>query len=92
MIGKIKTTMKEVISKIEELVKEGNLKRVIINDQNGDKYLEVPMIVGVVFTIAAPIVTIIAAIAGFSSRFTIEIISKNQSNDSCVYEVVKNEE
>ena len=92
MTGKIKATVREIISKIEELIKEGNIKRIVIFDQNEDKYLEVPMIVGVIFTIAAPIVTIIAAIAGFSSKFTIEIITKDQPNDSSVYEVVNNEE
>ncbi len=92
MTGKFKTTIKEITSKIEELVKEGNIKRIIIYDQNGGKYLEVPMVIGVIFTIAAPIVTVIAAIAGFASKFTIEIITKDQPNDSKVYEVITNED
>lgn len=92
MTSKFKTTVNEIISKIEELVKEGNIKRIIIYDQKGDKYLEVPIVIGAIFTIAAPIITVIAAIAGFASKFTIEIISKDQPNDSSVYEVITNED
>lgn len=92
MTGKFKTTVKEITSKIEELVKEGNLKRIIIYDQNGNKYLEVPMVIGVVFTIAAPIVTVIAAAAGFASKFSIEIITKDEKADSKIYEVINNNE
>ena len=92
MTGKFKATLNEITSKIEELVKEGNIKRIIIYDQNGNKYLEIPMVIGIIFTIAAPMVTVIAAAAGFASKFTVEIITKDQPNDSSVYEVISNED
>ncbi len=79
MFEKMNKTVDEIIVKIEELLKEGNLKRIIIKDQNDDLYMEIPVIAGVIITIAAPYVTAISVIAGFAAKFSVEIIRKDNS-------------
>lgn len=79
MFEKMNKTVDEIIAKIEELLKEGNLKRIIIKDQNGDLYMEIPIIAGVIITVAAPIVTAIGVIAGIAAKFSVEIITKDNS-------------
>ncbi|MCL4551128.1 MAG: DUF4342 domain-containing protein, partial [Bacteroidetes bacterium] len=39
---------KELLAKIEELIKEGNARRIIIKDVNGRTYIEIPVTVGVI--------------------------------------------
>jgi F0F1-type ATP synthase epsilon subunit len=90
-MNKFGKTIDEIIEKVEELIKQGNLRRIIIKDQNGDKYIEIPIIIGGVFTIAAPVVSIIAILAGIAANFSVEIIKKEDSNKSEIYEIIKDE-
>ncbi|MCB0730672.1 MAG: DUF4342 domain-containing protein [Ignavibacteriae bacterium] len=80
MFDKVYKTANEMINKIEELIKEGNLKRIIIRDHKGDAFIELPVIVFAVIAIAAPIVTAISAIAGYAAKFSVEIITKENSS------------
>ena len=79
MFDKVNKTVEETIAKVEELLKEGNLKRIIIKDSNGDLYMEIPIVAGVIITIAAPYVTAISIIAGFAAKFSVEITKKDNS-------------
>lgn len=79
MFEKMNSTVDEIISKVETLIKEGNVRRIIIKDQDGDVFIEIPVLIGAVVTIAAPYVTAIGAIAGFAAKFSIEIVKKDNS-------------
>ncbi len=79
MANKLSKSVNEIISKIEELIKEGNLRRIIVKDENNQVYIEIPMLVGAIVTIAAPLVSAIGVIAGFAAKFSVEIIKKDNS-------------
>jgi hypothetical protein len=78
---------KDIFNKIEELIKEGNIRKVIINDQDGNTYIEVPLLVAIILTIAAPFVTIIGALAGFAAKFSLEIIKKEIPGELIINEM-----
>ena len=73
---------KEVVEKIKELVKEGNVTRVRIRKDN-TVILNLPMTVGVVGTMigaaAAPWALIIAAITTIGFECTVEVEKKDGS-------------
>ena len=71
-----KVHAKDLLNKIEDLIKEGNVRRIIIKDAEGKPYLEIPLSIGVIGVIAAPVVTAIGALAGVVANFTVEIIKK----------------
>ena len=79
MFEKMNSTVDEIIAKVEELLKEGNLKRIIIKDQNDELFMEVPILIGAIMTVAAPFVTAIGIIAGFAAKFSVEIVKKDDS-------------
>lgn len=79
MFEKVHSTVDEIIAKVEELLKEGNLKRIIIKDHNDELFMEVPILIGAIITVAAPFVTAIGVIAGFAAKFSVEIIKKDDS-------------
>ena len=68
----------ELLTKIEELIKEGNARRIIIKDDKGRTYIEIPVTVGVIGTLFAPIVAAVGALAGVAANFTIEVIKKEK--------------
>lgn len=79
MFEKVSATVDEIIAKVEELIKDGNLRRVIIRDHDGETFIEIPVIFGAIVAIAAPFVTAIGVIAGYAANFTVEIIKKDNS-------------
>lgn len=68
----------ELLTKIEELIKEGNARRIIIKDDKGKTYIEIPVTVGVIGTLFAPVIAAVGALAGVAANFTIEVINKEE--------------
>lgn len=66
----------ELLDKIKELIEEGNVHRIIVKDDKGYKYIDIPVTVGVVGVVLAPFLSVIAAVAVFSTNLTIEVIRK----------------
>ena len=67
----------ELIEKVKELVKAGNVRKLIIKTSSGKTIIEVPLTLGVVggaaLTAIAPALIAIGAIAGFLTRCTLVI-------------------
>ncbi|MBZ0179315.1 MAG: DUF4342 domain-containing protein [Melioribacteraceae bacterium] len=77
---------KELLKKIEELIHEGNIRRIIIKDADGNPYIEIPLTIGIVGTLAAPVMAAIGALAGLVANFTIEVIKKDDRVKDAEYD------
>ena len=66
----------ELIKKIKEIIHEGNARRIIIKDEDGKTFLEIPLSVGVVGTALLPIWAALGALAAIVAKFTIVILKK----------------
>jgi hypothetical protein len=62
-----------VIAKVEELIREGNVNRVLIKDAKGTAVIEVPVTIGLVGVALVPVWAAIGAIAALAADFTIEV-------------------
>lgn len=87
-----KVHAKDLLDKIEELIKEGNVRKIIIKDANGKPYIEIPLTVGVIGVLAAPVVTAIGALAGVVAKFTVEIVKTDDGTKDAEFEEVKDED
>jgi len=67
-----------LLKKIKELIKEGNVRRILIKNEEGKVYLEIPVNIAVLGTLAAPVLVAIGAIAALATSFTIEVIRKDE--------------
>jgi len=61
----------EILNKFKEIVHEGNVRRIILKDEQGKTFLEIPLTVGVVGAIVAPQLAAVGAIAALVSNLTI---------------------
>jgi Flp pilus assembly pilin Flp len=68
-----KITGDELVAKIKELIHEGNVNRLIIKNEEGKTMIEVPLTLGVVGVIMAPVWAAIGAIAALASNLTIVV-------------------
>ncbi|HLI08031.1 MAG TPA: DUF4342 domain-containing protein [Ktedonobacteraceae bacterium] len=64
----------QLLSKVKELVHEGNVRRIIIKDQNGHTILEIPLTIGVVGAILAPTAAAIGAIGALLAQCSIQVV------------------
>jgi hypothetical protein len=62
-----------LLAKIKEVIHEGNVRRVIIKNEEGRTLVDIPLTLGVVGTLLAPQLAAIGAIAALVLRGTIVI-------------------
>ncbi|MCX6565642.1 MAG: DUF4342 domain-containing protein [Candidatus Aminicenantes bacterium] len=63
----------EILNKIKELLHEGNIRRIILKDEQGKTFLEIPLTVGIVGAALVPVVAAVGAIAALVSKLTIVV-------------------
>jgi hypothetical protein len=63
----------EILNKVKEIIHEGNVRRIILKDEQGKTFLEIPLTVGVVGAIVAPVMAAVGAIAALVSNMTIVV-------------------
>lgn len=69
----------ELLQKIKDLIKEGNVRKVIISDQSGKELMSFPLTYGVVGTLLAPVLAAIGAVAALIGECTITV-EKEETN------------
>jgi hypothetical protein len=66
-----------VIAKLKELLHEGNIRRIIIKNEEGKTLIEIPLTLGVAGALLVPVWAAVGAIAALAVHLTI-IIEKTQ--------------
>ena len=69
-----KVKSEEIIEKVKELIHEGNVRRLIIKDEDGKVYLEIPVTFGVIGAVFAPVLAAVGAVAAMVANLKIEVI------------------
>ena len=72
-----KVTGEEVVKKIKEIVKAGNVRRIIIKNEEEKTLIEVPLTLGVVGAVLLPVWAAIGAIAAIATNLTIVVEKRN---------------
>jgi hypothetical protein len=62
-----------LLGKVKELAHEGNVRRIIIKDSQGKTLIEVPLTLGVVGVLVAPVAAAVGAIAALAAEYSIVV-------------------
>ncbi|MGV8025650.1 MAG: DUF4342 domain-containing protein [Anaerolineaceae bacterium] len=73
MTEEFRVNGEEILTKVKELIREGNIRSIIIKNDDGKTLINVPLTVGVVGTVIAPQLAAIGAIAALLTHGTIVI-------------------
>jgi hypothetical protein len=76
----IKVLGQELAEKVKALIHEGNVRRIIIKDENGHTFIEIPVTVAAVGAVFAPILAAVGALAAMVAKFTI-VVEKTPAPD-----------
>jgi hypothetical protein len=61
----------ELVDKVRSLIHEGNVRRLIIKDEHGNTFMEIPVSVAAVGAVFAPVLAAVGALAAMAAKFTV---------------------
>lgn len=68
----------DMIKKVKELMKEANVRRIIVKDKKGNVMAEFPLALGAVLTVLVPILAALGALAALLSECSITVVRENK--------------
>jgi len=71
----------DLLSRIKEIIEEGNVRRVTIKNSEGKSMLEIPLTIGVVGALIAPVAAAIGAVAALVTECTITVTREEPAHD-----------
>ena len=63
----------ELLDKVKQIVREGNARKITIKSEAGKVLLEIPLTLGVVGVVLAPVWIAIGTIAALAGRYTVVV-------------------
>jgi Domain of unknown function (DUF4342) len=65
---------RDLVDKVRELIHEGNVQRIIVKDEHGNTFIEIPVTVATIGVIIAPLLAAVGAISALVAKFTIVVV------------------
>ena len=69
----IKVSGEQLLAKVKELGREGNIRRITIIDKDGKTIIAFPLTIGVVGALIAPTLAAIGAVAALVTECTVKV-------------------
>ena len=76
-IEELQVVGEQLLSKVKELVHEGNVRRIIIK-QNDHTLLEIPLVVGVAGVLLAPVWAAVGVLGALIAQCSLEVVRTDQ--------------
>lgn len=73
VVEEFKVRSEDVIAEIKKLVREGNVRRITIKNEEGKTLIEVPLTVGVIGTLLLPVWAAVGAVAALVANLTLAV-------------------
>jgi hypothetical protein len=73
IVEEIKVLSHDLADQVKKLIHEGNVRRIIIKDDKGNTFIEIPITVAAIGAVFAPILAAVGAIAAMAAKFTIVV-------------------
>lgn len=68
-----KVSGRNLLQRVKDIVHEGNVRRITIKNSEGKTLLDIPLTLGVVGVVLAPVWAAIAAIAALAADYTLVV-------------------
>jgi hypothetical protein len=66
----------DLLKKVKELIHEGNIRRIIIKDEDDKVLVEIPLTYGAIGALVAPVLAVVGSLAVLLTRCTIVVEKK----------------
>ena len=65
---------RDLVDKVKSLIHEGNVRRIIVRDEHGNTFVEIPVTVAAVSAVLAPVLAAVGAISALAAKFSIVVV------------------
>jgi len=72
-IEEVQVLGRDLVEKVKSLIHEGNVQRIIIKDDHGNTFMEIPVTFAAIGVIAAPVLAAVGAISVLVAKFTVVV-------------------
>jgi len=72
-VEEIQVLGRDLADRVKALIHEGNVTRIIIKDEKGNTYMEIPVTVAAIGAILVPVLAAVGAISALVAKFKIVI-------------------
>ena len=72
----------EVLKVVRRLIAEGNARKIIIKNDQGDVVVEIPLAIGAAGVLIAPALAAVGAVAALLTHCTIVVVKKTKSSET----------
>lgn len=76
---RVKVNGDSLRDKVEELLHEGNVRRIVVKNSEDHAVMELPLTLGILGVVVAPMLAAVSAIAGAAADWTLEIERREDS-------------
>ncbi len=73
-VEEVQVLGRDLVEKVKSLIHEGNVRRIIVRDEHGNTFVEIPVTVAAVGVVLAPVLAALGAISALVSKFTIVVV------------------
>ncbi|HTC86822.1 MAG TPA: DUF4342 domain-containing protein [Bryobacteraceae bacterium] len=73
-VEEVQVLGRDLVDKVKSLIHEGNVRRIIVRDEHGNTFVEIPVTVAAVGAVLAPVLAALGAISALVAKFTIVVV------------------
>jgi hypothetical protein len=73
-VEEVQVLGRDLVDKVKSLIHEGNVQRIIVKDEHGNTFLEIPVTVAVIGTVLAPVLAAVGAISALVAKFKVVVV------------------
>lgn len=74
-----KVTGDEILTKVKEIIKEGNARRIIIKNEHDETIMEFPLTIGAIGVVLEPLFAAVGALTALVTHCTILVEKKGEN-------------
>jgi hypothetical protein len=71
----------EILTKVKEIIKEGNARRIIIKNEKDEIIMEFPLTIGAIGAVLAPVFAAVGALTALATHCTILVEKRSDNED-----------
>ena len=75
-VEEVQVLGRDLVEKVKSLIHEGNVQRIIVKDEHGNTFVEIPVTVAAVGAILAPVLAAVGAISALVAKFKVVVVRK----------------
>ncbi len=73
MVEEFEVKANELVDKVKALIHEGNVRKIVVKDMDGKTFMEIPVTIGVIGVILAPILAAVGALAALAMNYKLVV-------------------